>query len=92
MLKSSGVKIVATLGPSITNEEKIEELINAGVSMFRVNSSHSTPDEHKNSIDLVRKVAKKLKKNTALGTFQHLLNLLKILKFNFNILQKKLME
>ena len=65
MLKSSGVKIVATLGPSITNEEKIEELINAGVSMFRVNSSHSTPDEHKNSIDLVRKVAKKLEKNTA---------------------------
>ena len=38
MLKSSGIKIVATLGPAVNNEQKIEELINAGVSMFRVNS------------------------------------------------------
>lgn len=65
MLKSSGVKIVATLGPSINNEQKIEELINAGASMFRVNSSHSTPEEHKTNIDMVRKVAKKLNTNTA---------------------------
>lgn len=66
MLKSTGVKIVATLGPSINTEEKIEELINAGASMFRVNSSHSTPEEHKTNIDMVRKVAKKLNTNTAI--------------------------
>ena len=30
MLNSSGVKIVATLGPSINNEETIEELIKSG--------------------------------------------------------------
>lgn len=66
MLKSSGVKIVATLGPSINCEEKIEELIKAGTSMFRVNSSHSTPKEHKTSIDMVRKVSKKLNTSTAI--------------------------
>ena len=66
MLKSSGVKIVATLGPSINNEETIEELIKSGASMFRVNSSHSTPEEHKTNIDMVRKVAKKLNTNTAI--------------------------
>lgn len=65
MLKSSGVKIVATLGPAIHSEEKIEELIKSGASMFRVNSSHSTPEEHKSSIDMVRKVANKLGTCTA---------------------------
>ncbi len=65
MLKSSGIKIVATLGPSINNEQMIENLILSGTSMFRVNSSHSTPEEHKTSIDLVRKVSKKLNTNTA---------------------------
>ena len=39
-MQTTGVKIVATLGPSINSEEKIEALINAGASMFRVNSSH----------------------------------------------------
>ncbi len=66
MLKSSGVKIVATLGPSINCEEKIEELIKAGASMFRVNSSHSTPEDHKKNVDMVRAVAKKLNTNTAI--------------------------
>ncbi len=66
MLKSSGVKIVATLGPSINTEEKIEELIKSGASMFRVNSSHSTPEDHKASIDMVRKVACKLGTCTAI--------------------------
>lgn len=66
MLKSSGIKIVATLGPSVNNEQKIEELINAGVSMFRVNSSHSTPEAHKENIDMVRKVASKLGTSTAI--------------------------
>lgn len=65
MLNSSGVKIVATLGPSINNEETIEELIKSGASMFRVNSSHSTPEEHKASIDMVRRVSEKLGTHTA---------------------------
>ena len=65
-MQTTGVKIVATLGPSINSEDKIEALINAGASMFRVNSSHSTPEEHKATIDMVRKVSKKLNTNTAI--------------------------
>ena len=65
-MQTTGVKIVATLGPSINSEEKIEALINAGTSMFRVNSSHSTPEEHKANIDMVRKVSKKLNSNIAI--------------------------
>ena len=65
-MQTTGVKIVATLGPSINSEEKIEALINAGASMFRVNSSHSTPEEHKANIDMVRKVSKKLNSNIAI--------------------------
>ena len=63
---TSGVKIVSTLGPSINSDEMIERMINAGVSMFRVNSSHSTIDEHKKSIERVRKISKKLHKNIAI--------------------------
>ena len=66
MLHSSGVKIIATLGPAINNREKIEELIKTGVSVFRINSSHSTPEEHKNNIDIIRKISKKLNANTAI--------------------------
>ena len=65
-MQTTGVKIVATLGPSINSEEKIEALISAGASMFRVNSSHSTPEEHKANIDMVRKVSKKLNSNIAI--------------------------
>lgn len=65
-MQTTGVKIVATIGPSINSEEKIEALINAGASMFRVNSSHSTPEEHKANIDMVRKVSKKLNSNIAI--------------------------
>ena len=54
---TSGVKIISTLGPSINSDEMIERMINAGVSMFRVNSSHSTIDEHKKSIERVRKIS-----------------------------------
>ena len=40
-------KILATLGPSSNSEEKISELIDAGVDGFRLNFSHGTHEEHK---------------------------------------------
>jgi len=51
-------KIVATLGPSST--DKIEELIYAGASMFRINTSHGTEEEHIETIQKVRKISKKV--------------------------------
>ena len=52
-------KILATLGPSSNSEEKIGELIDAGVDGFRLNFSHGSHEEHKKMYDKVRSVAKK---------------------------------
>jgi len=54
-------KIVATLGPASNSEEMIEKLVLAGASMFRINTSHNTAEEHSNTIKKIRKVEKKLK-------------------------------
>jgi len=51
-------KIVATLGPASDSPEMIGRLIEAGVSIFRLNFSHGTPEEHKRRLDAVRQAAK----------------------------------
>ncbi len=51
-------KILATLGPSSNTKEKIGELIEAGVDGFRLNFSHGTHEEHKETYNLIRDVAK----------------------------------
>jgi len=57
------VKIVATLGPS--SSDKIEQMIDAGVDIFRLNFSHADHKTHKNSIKSIREIAKKLNSKTA---------------------------
>ena len=59
-------KIVATLGPSSSKESVIEELIKEGVNVFRINASHGTHEEHKERIETVRKLSKKLNKNISI--------------------------
>ena len=54
-------KIVATLGPATTSDEKIAELIEAGVNVFRLNFSHGTHESHAEAIRVVRQQAKRLK-------------------------------
>ncbi len=51
-------KIVATLGPS--SEDKIDQLIKAGVNVFRLNFSHGSYETHKNYIQKIRYWEKKL--------------------------------
>ena len=53
-------KIVATLGPTSNSEEMIEKLVLAGASMFRINTSHNTAEEHSKTIKKIRKIEKKL--------------------------------
>lgn len=55
-------KIVATIGPASNTKEKIKELFKAGVTMFRINSSHETPEIHKKTLDIVREIEKEEKK------------------------------
>jgi len=47
MKRKHRTKIVATLGPSSSTPEKIEQLFMAGVDVFRMNFSHGEPDEHR---------------------------------------------
>ncbi len=55
-------KIVATLGPSSNDPEIIEQLITAGVNVFRLNMSHGTHESHHENYQCVRKIANKIDK------------------------------
>ena len=49
-------KIVATLGPSTDNKNKIKKLIKEGVDIFRLNLSHGDHSYHRNLINLIREI------------------------------------
>ena len=53
-------KIVATLGPSSSDPETLERLIQAGVNVVRLNFSHGTAQDHIDRATLVRTTAEKL--------------------------------
>ena len=50
-------KILATIGPSVFSEEKIKELIMAGVNGCRLNFSHGEAAERDQQIEWIRKAA-----------------------------------
>ena len=52
-------KIVATLGPGSSSPEVIEEMIRAGVDVFRLNFSHGTHEEQRHRNDLIRSCSEK---------------------------------
>src|SRR5271167_2874055 len=49
-------KIVATLGPSSSTPQRIRELFEAGVDVFRLNFSHGTQDDHRARFEAIRRV------------------------------------
>lgn len=53
-------KILATLGPATGTQEKIEELIKAGLNAVRINMSHGTQEGHAETIKMARAAAKNL--------------------------------
>lgn len=55
-------KIIATLGPSTSTPEKIRELLLAGVSMFRLNTSHGKEEDHAKNIKNIREISIELGK------------------------------
>jgi pyruvate kinase len=59
-------KIVATLGPSSSSLEKIEELFKAGADVFRLNFSHGSHEDHQERVQMIRDVEKKLKRPIAI--------------------------
>jgi len=58
-------KIVATIGPSSCGLEKITQLINAGVDVFRLNFSHGNEAWHIEQARLIREIS--LEKKISLG-------------------------
>ena len=54
-------KIVCSLGPASSNDEIVRELILAGMNVARLNFSHGTDEEHKASIERIRRVSNELK-------------------------------
>ncbi|MCH1868315.1 pyruvate kinase [Nocardioides sp. CFH 31398] len=50
-------KIVCTLGPATSSERRIRELVYAGMDVARLNMSHGTHDDHRESYRLVREAA-----------------------------------
>ena len=53
-------KIICTIGPSSANEETLEKMFLAGMNVARLNFSHGTHKEHKEKIDLIKKVRERL--------------------------------
>lgn len=60
-VKYNKTKIVATMGPAIDQVDKLMELINGGVNVFRINFSHSTHENHAKAIVNIREASDKVK-------------------------------
>lgn len=53
-------KIICTIGPSCANETILTEMCLAGMNVARLNFSHGSHDEHKEKIELIKRVREKL--------------------------------
>ena len=51
---SPRTKLVVTLGPASSTPRLVRGLVRAGATVFRLNFSHGTPEEHERAIGLVR--------------------------------------
>ena len=66
MVKSTRkTKIIATLGPASSSAALIEQLMDAGVDVFRLNFSHGSNEEKGRIIETVRQTAQR--RNKAIG-------------------------
>jgi len=52
-------KIIATLGPASSGIEKMAELFEAGVDVFRLNFSHGTHEDHRKRFEEIRELEKR---------------------------------
>jgi pyruvate kinase len=51
-------KIVCTIGPAASSEERLQQLMQAGMNVARLNFSHGTHDEHEAVIERIRSSAR----------------------------------
>ena len=55
-IKDIRTKIIATVGPSCSNSETLQKMVDSGVSCFRVNLSHGTTEQKVKFFDLINTV------------------------------------
>lgn len=53
-MKPASTKLVCTLGPASNTPRMVRALVEGGATIFRLNLSHGTPDDHARSVRLVR--------------------------------------
>lgn len=53
-------KIVATIGPVSSDELSLQQMMQAGMNVARLNFSHGSHDEHKETIQRIRKISERL--------------------------------
>src|SRR5450830_482865 len=59
-------KIVVTLGPSSSSEERLRQMILAGLDVARLNFSHGTHADHAERIALIRRLSEEMNKPIAI--------------------------
>ena len=59
-------KIVATMGPVSRNKKVLSDMVRAGMNVARMNFSHGSYQEHKDTFDLIRAVEKSTRKPIAI--------------------------
>ena len=57
MNQRARTKIVATIGPASRTPERIDALVRAGVSVFRLNFSHGSHDGHRDVFRIIREIS-----------------------------------
>lgn len=59
LIHDSFCKIIATVGPASEAPQTLEELVRAGVSVFRLNCSHGSEEEMTSRVRIIRELEKK---------------------------------
>lgn len=60
LLRNHRTKIVATLGPASSNPDMIKQMVQAGMSVARLNFSHGSYEDHAKTIAMLRQVEAEL--------------------------------
>jgi pyruvate kinase len=58
-------KIVATIGPASRSSDVLERMIRAGLDVARLNFAHETPDQHAETVGLIRGAAERVGREVA---------------------------
>ena len=65
---NKNTKIIATIGPACNNKKTLQDMVDAGVNIFRLNMSHGDSNSKKNLYDLVKSLTTPQGKRPAILT------------------------